>query len=135
MKQRIAAALLYLLAALALAGYFDALYGAAPVDHRLGLIHAGIAGAILLAVASLMSMFSLRLGAVCGLVAGLLAWPYFGPILMSFPWSRMFEVLGYAMWADSLAALGTLTIASIYSLTQIWLWVRPSFVEKSGAQI
>ena len=32
MKQRAAAALLYLFAALALAGYFDALYGAAPFN-------------------------------------------------------------------------------------------------------
>jgi hypothetical protein len=125
MKQRVAPALLYFFAAFALADYFDALYGAAPVDHRLMFVRAGIAGAILLAGAFLVSLFSQRLGAVCGLVAGLLAWPYFGPILVNFPWSRMFEVLPYAMWADSLAALVMLTIATIYSLTKIWLWLRP----------
>jgi hypothetical protein len=128
MKQRAAPALLYLLAALALARYFDSLYGAAPVVRRLEAVHAGIAGTILLAVACLLSLFSLRLGGVCGLVAGLLVWPYFGPILVSFPWSRVFEVLPYAMWADSLAALVMLTIASIYSMARLWLWFRAGLV-------
>jgi hypothetical protein len=134
MKQRVWAALLYLFAALALAGYFDGLYGAGPVVHGLTLVHAGIAGMILLAVASLVSILSLRLGAVCGLIAGFLAWPFFGPLLLSFPWSRMFEILPYAMWADSLAALTMLTITSIYSLKQVSLRVRLGFGE-SGKHI
>lgn len=66
MKQKVLAALVYILTALALALYFDSLYGAAPVTQHLNAVHAGIAGTILLAVACLLSLFSLRLGAVCG---------------------------------------------------------------------
>jgi hypothetical protein len=60
MKQRILSAAIYLISALALALYFDSLYGTGPVMLCLGAIHAGIAGAIVFVVACLVSL------SVCG---------------------------------------------------------------------
>jgi len=119
MKQKIPPAALYVITALAVAGYFDALYGAAPVTHRQTPIHFAIAGTIIFAIACLLSLFSLRLGAVGGLVGACLSWPFFGPILIHFPWTKLPEVLPYAMWADSLAALVTLIVATVYSVCSV----------------
>ena len=124
MKKRILTACMYLLAAIAVAEYFDALYGGGPVTKHLGVVHAGIASAAVLAVGCLLSLFKLELGAGCGLIGCSLAWPYFRHILISFPWTKLFEVLPYAMWADSLAALVVLIVASIYSVVQTYSWVR-----------
>jgi hypothetical protein len=123
MKQRIPSPVIYLISALALVFYFDALYGG-PVTHRLGTIHAGIAGATLFVVACVLSLFSLRVGLVCGLAASILSWPYFGVLLFVFPWRGVPEILHYAMWGDTLSALLILIIASIYSLSKIGLSLR-----------
>lgn len=124
MKQRISAAVIYAMTSLVLAGYFDSLYGAGPVTHRLGLIHAAFAGALLFVVACAMSLFALRLGVACGVVASILSWPYFGPRLLAIPWSRFIQVLPHAMWADTYAAILMLIISSAYSAIRLRLLLR-----------
>ena len=119
MKKRILAAVVYVITAVALAGYFDGVYGGEPITRHLGLIHTATAGATLFAVACLLSLFTLRFGVICGLVASILAWPFFGPIMVAIPWGRILQMLPYARWADTLAAILMLTISSIYSLAQL----------------
>jgi hypothetical protein len=103
---------------------FDSIYGAGPVTRHLGAIHAGVAGAIVFAVASLLSLFSLRFGLVCSIVACVLSWPLFGPLLYFLPWTELPRALGYANWGPELIALLTLMVAHIYSAFKLRALLR-----------
>ena len=70
-----------------------------------------------------MCLFSLRLGIICGLVAGILSWPLFGIELPRIPWARIFSILPYANWRYTFAALGMLVISSVYSLVPMRLLI------------
>jgi len=125
MKYRILSAAVYAITAVALADYFDALYGAGPVTSHLGLIYSAIAGAVLFAVAFVLSMFTLRFGAICGLAACILSWPCFGIQLPGIPWTKLVSVAHYANWRFIFLAILMLAVSSAYSLWQLWLLFRP----------
>ena len=78
MKRRILSVLIYATTAFALAEFLDGLYGAGPVTHHLALIHLAIAGTILFAAACILSLFTLRVGVVCGL-GGVVLYRFGGP--------------------------------------------------------
>jgi hypothetical protein len=128
MKRKLSLALIYANAALALAFYFDGLYGGEPIKSPLGLIHAAIAGAVLLVIACVLSIFNLRLGIVCGIPAIVASWPYFLISLVHIPWGiTLFSLLPYALWGDAFAALLALAAASIYCVVRLRsLWSSKS---------
>jgi hypothetical protein len=121
MKWKVIAALVYAATTLSLWGFFDALYGSGPIIHHLGLIRSAISGAVLFAIACVISLFNLRTGIVCALVACLLCWPFFGGELsmILLVWRSLFSILGYSMWGDRLAAVLMLTLSSVYSLSRL----------------
>jgi hypothetical protein len=124
MKYKIVSALVYGITALDLANFFDSVYGAGPISSNyIGLTHVAIAGAILFAVACLLSLFNLRMGITCGLVACILSWPFFAGELSLIlgVWRGLFSVVGYAYWTARLASVWMLIVSSIYSLSQLRL--------------
>jgi hypothetical protein len=126
MKRKVILALIYAATALTLLGFFDALYGAGPVTHHLGLIRCGLGGAVLFAIACVISPFNARFGIVCALAASVLCWPFFAgelSLILHAGLSVLSEVR-YAMWGDRLAAVLMLTISSVYSLSRLRLLLR-----------
>jgi len=85
MKRKIISAAVYTTTALAFAGYFDGVYSGEPIIHHLGLVRAATAGALTFVAACLLSLFSLRSGRVCGVLACLLSWPWFVIELAAIP--------------------------------------------------
>ena len=118
MKQKIASVIAYSFTALDVANFFDSLYGAGPVTRHLGLIHAAIVGAVLFAVASVLSLFSVRIGIVCALAACILSWPFFAGELFAIlmVWRSLFSVVRYSYWGARLASVFMLIVSTIYSL-------------------
>lgn len=129
MKQKIISAVIYAATTLALAYFFDGLYGGEPITHHLGLIYAATAGAILFAVACVLSLLSLRFGTVCALAACILSWPLFSGNLFTIlsVWRSLFSILRHSNWGASLAAVVMLIISSIYSLSRLKLAFRAPF--------
>jgi hypothetical protein len=123
MKQKLVAVAVYLVTSLALALYFESLFGAGPVTLRPQLL-IGIVGAILFVPALVLSIFELRLGVMCGLAASALSWSCLGDVLVSIPWESILRILPYARWADILVAIVMLIISSIYSLAQLRLFFK-----------
>ena len=124
MKHKIVSALVYGITALSLADFLDSVYGAGPIFQKyVGLTHVAIAGAILFAVACLLSLFNERLGIACGVVACILSWPLFSRELSVAlgVWRSLHSVLGYAYWTARIASVGMLIVSSIYSLSQLRL--------------
>jgi hypothetical protein len=78
MKPRILSAIIYASTTVAVALFFDGLYGGEPIRHHLGLIHTASLGACLFAAATLLSLFSVRLGVICGFAWTLLSLPRVG---------------------------------------------------------
>jgi hypothetical protein len=125
MKKRILSAVVYAITTLAVAGFFDGLYGSAPVTHHLGLIHTAIAGTILYASACLLSLFTLRFGVICGFLASILSWPFFGILVYAIPWRSLAPLLVESpTWRDQFAAILMLIIATAFSLEQLWFLFR-----------
>ncbi len=126
MKQKTVSVVIYAITALALAYYFDSLYGAGPVARHLELIHTAIAGAILFVVACVLSVFSLRFGTVCALAACVLWWPFFSSNLFAIlsVWRSLFSILHHSNWEASLQSVLMLIISSIYSLSRLRLLLR-----------
>lgn len=135
MKRRWIQAVVYAFAAFALWGYFDALSGMEPMTpiaaaHYLPRIHAAEFGAILLVAACVLSFFSPRYGAVCGLVGCISAGPCFATLLYKIPWSHFFEILRSFkvlpgnIWVDVYASTFAWVISSTYSITRVWLLYR-----------
>ena len=124
MKRRIFSAVIYAITTLALAAFFDGLYRGEPIPRHLAPIYAATAGVALFAVASVLLLFSLRFGAICGLAANVLSWPYFGLQLVTIPWGHVLEVLPYARWAETYAAILVLIISSAYSVSHLRFLLR-----------
>jgi hypothetical protein len=126
MKQKIISVVIYAATALALAYFFDSLYGAAPITHHFGLIHTAMAGAILFVVAAVLSLFAARPEIMCAMVACGLSWPLFAGELAAIlsVWRNMFSVVHYAYWGARLTAVLMLIISSIYSLNRSRLLFR-----------
>src|SRR5271157_2098741 len=114
-KRKILSVVIYVTTAFALAEFFDGLYGAGPVTLHLGLIHLAIAGTILFAAASVLSLFTLRAGVVCGLAGSVLSWPYFAIGMPAIPWGSLVSILPHANWLDLLTAIIALVVTSAYS--------------------
>ena len=119
MKQKILSAVIYATAAFTLSQFFDSLYGAGPVTSHLGLIHVAIAGTILVAGASISSLFGRRVGIVCGLGGSILSWPYFAIVIPAIPWGSVVSIFPYSNWAELLTAILALVVSSAYSLNQL----------------
>jgi len=76
-----------------------------------------VAGYLVLAVASVLALFKLRIGVVIALVGECLCWRYFGPRAIEFPWRRATAVLYSVIWAwPQVIAVAGLLIATIFSL-------------------
>jgi hypothetical protein len=123
-NRKITSAVVYAATALALAAYFDAVYGAGRVVRGVWLIHIATAGAVLLAAACILSLFSLRAGVACALAGGLLSWPQFGVATFGIPWRSIVEILPYAYWLELLSAILALAVCSVYSVTQVVMLSR-----------
>jgi hypothetical protein len=123
MKQKAVSVVIYAFTALALANFFDSLYGAGPITHYLWLIHTAIAGAILFVVATVFSVFSLRIGIACALAACVLSWPFFAGELSALlgVWRSLFSVVHYSYWGARLESVLMLIISSFYSLGRLRL--------------
>lgn len=124
MKRRILSVLIYATTAFALAEFLDGLYGAGPVTHHLALIHLAIAGTILFAAACILSLFTLRVGVVCGLGGVVLSWPYFALQMPAIPWGSLISILPHANWVDLLTAILVLVVSSVYSVNQLQILRR-----------
>jgi hypothetical protein len=118
MKRKVISAAVYAITAFAFLGYFDGLYGGEPIIYHLGLIHVATAGAILFAVASVLSLLNLKVGIACGIVATILSWPYFAIGIFAVPWSHPF---GFVRWPDTLTATFCLICSTYYSVDQLRL--------------
>jgi hypothetical protein len=129
MKRRWIQAVVYAFADFVLWGYLDALSHMEPMTpkqaaHYLPAIHAAQFGMILLVAACVVSLFSTRYGAVCGLAGCISAAPIFARLLLAIPWSHFFEVSHYGVWPEIYASTFAWVIASVYSATQIGLLIR-----------
>jgi hypothetical protein len=125
-RKKILAAVIYLLSGLALAFYFDSLYGAGGPDaHHVGLLYLGIASAIFFVVACLLSLFSTPVGPLAGTVACVSSWPYLATALLMFPWLALPGVVHFGLWGPMLWALLMLIVANAYSVIEVKrLWAR-----------
>jgi hypothetical protein len=118
MKLKFVPAALYATTAFSVAADLDSLYGAGPLTNSPTRIHLAVAGAALFALAFLLSLVKLRLGIVCGFIAGIVSWPLVGIEMAVIPWTSLPGVLPLAHWSDILAAVLMLTVSSAYSLVQ-----------------
>jgi hypothetical protein len=114
MKRKTISAIVYAVTALVLAGFFDGLYGGEPLIYHLLVIYAATAGAALFVVACVLCLFSLQFGIVCGLLAGILSWPYFAIQAFGAPWGNLIWFARYR--PDTLAAICVLILSSAYSV-------------------
>lgn len=124
MKQKILSGIIYATTALALAQFLDGLYAGEPITHHLGLIHLAIAGTILLAAACVLSLFTQRVGIVCGLAGAILAWPYFAVGITSIPWGSVVSIFPYSNWAFVLTSILALVVSSVYSANRLRVLLR-----------
>jgi hypothetical protein len=117
MKRKIISVAVYAITAFAFLGYFDGLYGGEPIIYHLRLIHVATAGAILFAVACVLSLFTPRAGIVCGIVAAILSWSNFAVELYWIPWSNFLWFAKYR--PDALTAIFCLICSTYYSINQL----------------
>jgi hypothetical protein len=122
MKRKIISAAVYAVTAFAFLGYFDGVYGGEPILYHLGLIHVATAGAILFAVATVLSLITLRAGIACGIVAATLSWPYFALELYWVPWSDFVWFAKYR--PDTLTAIFCLICSTYYSINRLRLLIQ-----------
>jgi hypothetical protein len=119
MKGRIVLAILYVVAAVAVANWVDITYGAFLEPYGYGLRKwevLALAGSGLLVAGGLVSLFSDRYGPIIGLAASGISWTYFAPEVICLP-------RGHYLWrfhggAMPIAVL-ILLAATIYSLTRM----------------
>jgi hypothetical protein len=104
--------------------FWEALYGAGPVTRYMGVIHLAITGTIVLAAACILSLFTLRLGAVFALAGSVLAWPYFAIQMPKIPWGSIVSVLPHANWHYELTTIVVLVVSTGYSANHLWLLRR-----------
>ena len=129
MKLKVISAAVYAITAFAFLGYFDGLYGGEPIIHYLGLIHVATAGAILLAVASVLSLITLRVGIACGIVAAILSWPDFAIELYRVPWSDFLRFAKYR--PDTPTAIFCLICSTYYSINRLRLLIQGDRLRQS----
>jgi hypothetical protein len=134
MKQKIVSAVVYAITVFDIANFLDSLYGAGPVTHNLGLIRSAIAGAILFVVASISSLFSLRVGTVCALAACILSWPFFSGELYAIlrVWRSLFSVVHYSYWGARLASVFMVIFSSIHTIAGLRALVAAPGAALSG---
>jgi len=106
----------YAITVFALAAFFDALYGAGPVVRYLWLVRFAIAGAGILGLACILSLVTVRGGAVCGLIGGAITLPYFGLLATGVPWGHLVSVLPYANWRYIVTAVVAVLLSTAYSV-------------------
>jgi hypothetical protein len=123
-KRKILSGAIYATTAFALAQFFDALYAGEPVTDHLGLIYLAIAGTILFAAACILSLFTVRVGVVCGLGGGVLSWPAFAIAIPTIPWGSVVSIFPYANWPFLLTAILALVVSSVYSVNRLRVLVR-----------
>jgi hypothetical protein len=119
MKKKLIPATIYAGTFAALVVFFDALYGGGPVTRNLWLIRLAIFGTVLFACACIASLFSVRMGVICGLGASTLALPYFVLLARAVPWGNLFSALPHAEWRYVLTAIVALACSIIYSITSV----------------
>ena len=124
MKQKILSAVIYATTALALAQFLDDLYAGEPVTDHLGLIYLAIAGTILFAAACILSLFTLRVGVVCGLGGGILSWPVFAIAIPRIPWGSVVSIFPYSNWRYVLTAILALVVSSAYTVNRLRVLLR-----------
>lgn len=120
LKKKIISASVYLAAALAMGAYYDAVQGAGAVTRHALLIRVGAAGAFLFGCTSLLSLWKPHRAVLVGVLACCLCWSDFARIVPQIPFLKLFSVIGYAHWNETLLALLILILASAYSLGQSW---------------
>lgn len=114
MNKKIGAMIVYAITALCLGQFLDALYGGEPIVHYLFLIKVATAGMILFVVACIVSLFTLRVGAICGLFASVLSWPYLVVQLSTVPWRNLAWFSRYR--PDTLMSVMMLVASTLYSI-------------------
>ena len=124
MKRKILSAVIYATTAFALAQFFDGLFAGEAVTDQLRLTYLAIAGTILFAAACIVSLFTLRIGVVCGLGGSILSWPYFAIGMPTIPWGSVVSIFPYSNWAFVLTAILGLVVSSAYSINQLRLFLR-----------
>lgn len=124
MKQKILTALIYATAAFALAQFFDDLYAGEPITDHFVLIYLAIAGTIFLAAACLLSLFTLRVGVVCGLSGSILSWPCFAIAMPTIPWGSVVSIFPHSNWRFVLTAILALVVSSAYSVNRMRVLLR-----------
>ncbi len=124
MKQKILSAVIYATTALALAQFLDGLYAGEPITHHRALIHLAIAGTILFAAACILSLFTLRVGVVCGLAGGILSWPCFAVGMTAIPWRSVVSIFSYSNWSFVLTSILALVVSSAYSVNRLRVLLR-----------
>lgn len=91
------------------------------------LMNLSMFGSLTLCAASFASFIKPRYGYVIASVGATLSWPYFGYLSWNLPW-RDFVFLVTIHWDGELqvTAIGSLAIASVYSLMQLrGMWAKP----------
>ena len=124
MKRKILSAVVYATTAFALWQFLDSLYAGEPVRDHLVLIYSGIVGTILSAAACVLSLFTKRVGLVCGLVGAVLAWPGFSLTIPKVPFLSTVSIFPDSTSADLLTAILALVVSSFYGINQFRLLFR-----------
>ena len=119
---RILLSVLYAVTALCMAGFFDGLYAGEPITRHRALIYLASGSLGLFLAASVLSFFKRKVGLGIGLLAAILAWPFFAIQLAVLPWYELSWYLRYRF--DSWTTLLTLIVSSIFTLAQIRSLVR-----------
>jgi hypothetical protein len=128
MIKRILSAAIYLTTVLCVGNYCEMIDGMEPPRLppsalQVNLWHVAIAGALMFAIACIVSIFSHRLGIFCGLGACLMSWPHFGALLVTFPVRQLMTLLPFPwvsdLWPGIIGALAMLLISTVYTLIKL----------------
>jgi len=123
MKLKIVSSVLYATTAFALWSFWDALLGMTdePLTHyqHWKLLSLLMTGTALFLAACILTLFSMRIGTISGLVAAVLSWPYLAVGMPAIPWSKIISVLPYANWKYLFIAILALLIVSAYLVNRL----------------
>lgn len=119
MKRKFTSAAVYAATAYTLAEFFDGLYAMGPWTGPVKLIYLAIAGTVLLSLACILSLFTWRIGILCGAVGSAFSWTLFALSIPMIPWRHVLSVLPYANWSGLLLAILALDISTAYSAIQV----------------
>jgi hypothetical protein len=117
MRDKLTAAILYAIAALANANWLD--YGFAEGYPRTTLMSIALVGSGFLGIGCLVSLYRLRYGMILGFIGVCLSWPYFAVLAIALPWRQLVWVITIRYHGiDEMAAIVFLLVATIYSIVQ-----------------